>query len=150
MGKPFEVKEFNSIICNSDYNDDDSYKYIVKKQFGNLETFIHEFSRSEKNADVLDFMRISYRRNVGDTITIKNYVGLIQMKDGFQVQILPKIAFGDEKDSGNARTSRVFLRMLRSLRDFPSKMFNDANLKVDHMNLYVYLSICICRKCVIW
>ena len=136
MGKLFEVKEFDSIICNSDYKDNDSYKYLVKKQFDNLELFIHEFSGSEENADALDFMRIDYRRNVGDRITIKNYVGLIQMKDGFQVQILPKIAFGDEEDSGNAKTKRVFLRMLRSMKDFPSKIFNDASLKVEQMNLY--------------
>ena len=136
MRKLFEVKEFDSIICNSDYKDNDSYKYLVKKQFENLEMFIHEFSGSEENADALDFMRIDYRRNVGDRITVKNYVGLIQMKDGFQVQILPKIAFGDEEDSGNAKTKRVFLRMLRSMKDFPSKTFNDASLKVDQMNLY--------------
>ena len=136
MGKLFEVKEFDSIICNSDYKDNDSYKYLEKKQFENLELFIHEFSGSEENADALDFMRIDYRRNVGDRITIKNYVGLIQMKDGFQVQILPKIAFGDEEDSGNAKTKRVFLRMLRSMKDFPSKIFNDASLKVEQMNLY--------------
>ena len=136
MGKLFEVKEFDSIICNSDYKDNDSYKYLVKKQFENLEMFIHEFSGSEENADALDFMRIDYRRNVGDRITVKNYVGLIQMKDGFQVQILPKISFGEEEDSGNARTKRIFLRMLRSMKDFPSKIFNDASLKVEQMNLY--------------
>ena len=136
MRKLFEVKEFDSIICNSDYKDNDSYKYLVKKQFENLELFIHEFSGSEENADALDFMRIDYRRNVGDRITVKNYVGLIQMKDGFQVQILPKISFGEEEDSGNARTKRIFLRMLRSMKDFPSKTFNDASLKVDQMNLY--------------
>ena len=136
MRKLFEVKEFDSIICNSDYKDNDSYKYLVKKQFENLEMFIHEFSGSEENADALDFMRIDYRRNVGDRITVKNYVGLIQMKDGFQVQILPKISFGEEEDSGNARTKRIFLRMLRSMKDFPSKIFNDASLKVEQMNLY--------------
>lgn len=136
MGKPFEVREFDSIICNSVYKDDDKYKYLVKKQFDNLETFIHEFSGSEDSADALDFMRIGYRRNVGETITIKNYVGLIQMKDGFQVQVLPKISFGDGEDPGNAKTKRVFLRMLRSMKDFPSKMFKDASLKVDQMNLY--------------
>ena len=136
MRKLFEVKEFDSIICNSDYKDNDSYKYLVKKQFENLEMFIHEFSGSEENADALDFMRIDYRRNVGDRITVKNYVGLIQMKDGFQVQILPKISFGEEEDSGNARTKRIFLRMLRSMKDFPSKTFNDASLKVEQMNLY--------------
>jgi 5-methylcytosine-specific restriction enzyme subunit McrC len=136
MGKPFEVREYDSIICNSDYKNENKYKYLIKKEFDNLETFIYEFSGSKENADVLDFMRIGYRRNVGETITIKNYVGLIQMKDGFQVQVLPKISFGDGEDPGNVKTKRVFLRMLRSMKDFPSKVFNDASLKIDHMNLY--------------
>jgi 5-methylcytosine-specific restriction enzyme subunit McrC len=136
MSKPFEVREYDSIICNSDYKNENKYKYLVKKQFDNLESFIYEFSGSKENADVLDFMRMGYLRNVGETITIKNYVGLIQMKDGFQVQVLPKISFGDVEDPGNAITKRIFLRMLRSMKDFPSKVFNDAVLKIDQMNLY--------------
>lgn len=135
MGKPFEVKEFDSIICNADYKDDEKYKYLNQKEFENLVAFIHEFTGGADSADALDFMKIGYRRNVGEVVSIKNYVGLIQMKNGFQIQVLPKISFGEE-DEGNVQTKRVFLRMLRSMKDFPSKVFNDASLKVDQMNLY--------------
>lgn len=136
MGKLFEVKEFDSIISNEEYKDDNFFRYLNRKQFESLETFVHEFSENGNNADVLDFMRIGYRRNIGNTITIKNYVGLIQMKDGFQIQILPKISLDTEEDTRNAKTKRIFLKMLHSLKDFPSKVFNDASLKIDHMNLY--------------
>ena len=135
MGKPFEVKEFDSIICNADYKDDEKYKYLNQKEFDNLVAFIHEFTGDSDRTDALDFMKIGYRRNVGEVVSIKNYVGLIQMKNGFQIQVLPKISFGEE-DEGNVQTKRVFLRMLRSMKDFPSKVFNDASLKVDQMNLY--------------
>lgn len=135
MGKPFEVKEFDSIICNADYKDDEKYKYLNQKEFDNLVAFIHEFTGDADSADALDFMKIGYRRNVGEVVSIKNYVGLIQMKNGFQIQVLPKISFG-AKDEGNVQTKRVFIRMLRSMKDFPSKVFNDASLKVDQMNLY--------------
>ncbi|MDE6015790.1 MAG: McrC family protein [Acetatifactor sp.] len=135
MGKPFEVKEFDSIICNVDYKDDEKYKYLNQKEFDNLVAFIHEFAGDAEHADALDFMKIGYRRNVGEVVSIKNYVGLIQMKNGFQIQVLPKISFGEE-DEGNKKTKRVFLRMLRSMKKFPSKVFNDASLKVDQMNLY--------------
>lgn len=136
MSEPFEVKEFDSIISNEEYKDDNSFRYLNRKQFESLEAFIHEFSGNEGNADVLDFMRIGYRRNIGNTITIKNYVGIIQMKDGFQIQVLPKISFDSKEDTGNTMTKRIFLKMLCSLKDFPSKVFNDASLKIDHMNLY--------------
>lgn len=136
MKKLLEVREFDSIIGNEDYGDNEKYKYLDKKAFGELISFIHEFAGDDENADALEFMKIGYKRNVGDIVSIKNYVGLIQMKSGYQVQVLPKIDFGDEGDEGNAATKRVFLRMLKSLKDFPSKVFNDANLKADKMNLY--------------
>ena len=41
-----------------------------------------------------------------------------------------------EKIQEMLRLREFFLRMLRSMKDFPSKVFNDASLKIDHMNLY--------------
>lgn len=136
MDKLLEVKEFDSIICNKDYKDDEKYKYLDKKTFNNLVSFIHEFSSSDKNSDILDFMKIGYKRNIGHVITIKNYVGLIQMKDGTQIQVLPKISFSKNDDTDNKKTKQIFLNMLKSMKDFPSKVFNYASLKVDSMNLY--------------
>ena len=127
-----EVKEFDVITCNEDYAD--TYKFLEKKRFSALVDFIHEFTGSEENADAVDFLRCYTKKNVGDVISIKNYVGLIQMKDGFQLQVLPKIDLSE--DAGNSATKRIFLRMLKSMKDFPGKVFNDAALNVDRMNLY--------------
>ena len=135
MRKPFEVKEFETIINNPAYQNDDSYRYLDKKHFENLIEFIHDFEGSEDEADALDFMRIDFKR-AGETVRLKNYVGLIQMKDGFQIQILPKIDFLSESDTDNSKTREIFLKMLRSLKDFPAKAFNEADLKASRMNLY--------------
>lgn len=51
------------------------------------------------------------------------------------MQILQKIDFGKAAD-GNTQAKKVFLKMLRSMKDFPSKVFNDAAMNVDKMNLY--------------
>ena len=136
MNKLFEVREFDNIISNINYKNSDNYKYIDESVFKGLLEFIREFSSDEKDADVLNFMRISYKRNVGEVVTIKNYVGLIQMKGGYQIQILPKISFDSNEDSGNSETKKIFLKMLKSMKDFPSKVFSNANLNVDSMNLY--------------
>ena len=136
MDKLLEVREFDTITGNAEFKNDEKYKYLETAAFLDLVEFIHEFSENEENADALDFMRIGYKRNVGDVVTIKNYVGLIQMKNGCQVQVLPKISFDTGEDAGNKETKRVFLKMLKSMKDFPSKVFNDANLKVDRMNPY--------------
>ena len=134
MKKLTEVREFEKICCNKDFEGE--YAYLPENIFKELEQFIHAFSGDEEHADALEFLKISYRRNVGDIISVNNYVGLIQMHNGYQIQILPKIDFGDNPDSKNEDTKRVFLRMLRSMKDFPSKVFNDANLKMDRMTLY--------------
>lgn len=136
MGKLLEVREFDSITGNAEFEHDENYKYYEATAFQDLIEFIHEFSGDEENADALEFMRIAYKRNIGDVVTIRNYVGLIQMKNGNQVQVLPKISFAEGEDIGNKQTKRIFLKMLKSMKDFPCKVFNDANLNVDQMNLY--------------
>lgn len=84
MDKPFEVKEFDTIICNEDYKDDEKYKYLNKKEFNNLVAFIHEFTGNADSADALDFMKIGYKRNVGEIVCIKNYVGLFSLRMAFK------------------------------------------------------------------
>jgi 5-methylcytosine-specific restriction enzyme subunit McrC len=129
-----EVREFDRISCNPDFKTE--YAYLPEPVFRDLEAFIHAFSGDDEHADALEFLKISFQRNVGDIISVNNYVGLIQMHNGHQIQVLPKIDFDGSSDSGRKDTKRVFLRMLRSMKDFPSKVFNDANLKMDRMTLY--------------
>ena len=131
MDKLLEVKEYDSITANPAYQDDKKYKYLNPKAFDELIGFIHAYVGDAENADALDFMQIAYKRNVGDVVTVRNYVGLIQLKSGVQVQILPKISFVDGKE-----TKKIFLKMLRSMKDFPSKVFHSASLRADRMNLY--------------
>ena len=135
MKKPIEIREFQSIIYDEKYKDTNGYKCIDKKQFDELVTFIREYTATEAGSDAYDFMRYSRKKHV-DAVTFRNYVGLIQMKEGFQVQVLPKIDFTSGEDLRNEKTKKLFLKMLRSMKDFPSKVFNDASLKVDRMNLY--------------
>lgn len=134
MGKLLEVREFDRISCNPDFKTE--YAYLPEAVFSDLEEFIHAFGAADEHADALEFLKISYRRNVGNIISVNNYVGLIQMQNGYQVQVLPKIDLGESRDNGNEETKRVFLKMLRSMKDFPSKVFNDSNLKMDRMTLY--------------
>ncbi len=134
MEKLLEVREFDKISCNPDFKTE--YAYLPEKVFRDFEEFIHAFAGDEEHADALEFLKIGYRRNVGDIISVSNYVGLIQMHSGYQIQVLPKIDFGDPAVNDKEETKRVFLRMLRSMKDFPSKVFNEANLRMDRMTLY--------------
>ena len=136
MNKPFEVREYDSIIGNSEYRDVNDYVLLEPRQdFENLIRFVREFTSDKSNRDALEFMRIGYKRGVGDIISLGNYVGLIQMKNGFQIQVLPKIDLG-QADKSNVITQKVFLDMLRSLKEFPAKSFNEASLNIERLNLY--------------
>lgn len=130
MQKLLEVREYDSITCNIELQDNSQYKYLDEESFNQLEDLILSFS-NEKEVDVANFFSLSSKRNVGKIIYIKNYVGIVQLKNGMQIQVLPKIDLGDIAD-----TKRIFLRMIKSMKDFPSKVFNDTNLNLEQMSLY--------------
>ena len=135
MSNVLEVREFDTITCNKDYENSSSFRYLDAKHFKELEHFIREYTSEEEHADALEFMKIGYKRNVGDVISFNSNVGIIELPSGFQIEILPKISFDDE-DSNNAKTKRVFLNMLCCLKEFEGKAFGDASLNADRMNLY--------------
>lgn len=131
------VKEFDVITCNPDYKEDKCFKYLQEKQFRELDEFVRKYTpeENESGTEVLDFFRAYTKKGVGDVIQAKNYVGLIQLKSGYQIQILPKIDCAEDDDP-ELSTSKIFINMLRSMRDFPGKVFNSANLRTESMNIY--------------
>lgn len=135
MSNILEVREYDTITCNKDYENSSFFRYLDEKHFQELEHFIREYISVEKQTDILEFMRIGYRRNVGNTISFNSYVGVIELPSGFQIEILPKISFDDE-DAGNKKIKKTFLNMLSCLKEFEGKTFGDASLNVDRMNLY--------------
>ena len=135
--KILRIREYDTIICNEDYKTE--YKYLPQNLFDNVEQFIREYTSSESGADALDFLKIGYRKGVGRTISVNNYVGLIEVNGRQSIEVLPKIDFAEKFLSDEDRdeeTKRVFIRMLKTMKDFPGKSFNMANLNVSRMNLY--------------
>lgn len=133
-GNILVVHEFDIIIGNAEYKDSAEYKYLPKKYFDELLYFVKEFT-AEEDIDATQFMKVGFRKGVKDTIKINNYVGLIELPSGFQIEILPKVEF-KEKYTKENRTKKVFLKMLQSLKNFNGKAFTNAFLKADRMNLY--------------
>jgi 5-methylcytosine-specific restriction enzyme subunit McrC len=137
MSKLVEMKEFQSITGNAEYENKKEYKYLPEPAFSQLISFVEEYAGTEDHADAMEFMRVykSKDRKAGTLVSVNNYVGLVQLKCGYQVQILPKIDFADD-------TKNVFLKMLKSLRDFPGKISTNASLKTNKMNLYeIFISM---------
>ena len=129
------VREFDTITCNEDYQNDPYHEYLDEKHFIELEKFVKDYSSRTDEADILDFMKLGFKRGVGNTITFNSNVGIIQLPSGFQIEILPKINL-DSEDDTFSRTKRIFLDMLCCLKEFDGKSFNLASLNSDKMNLY--------------
>ncbi|WP_462109650.1 McrC family protein [Campylobacter concisus] len=109
---------------------------ISKKDFADIENFI--LKNSDEN---VPFLRIA-SGNVGKFIQARNYVGVLQTKSGLTIEILPKI--GDKTDTNKSKV--VFIKMLRTLKNFPFKSSNLANLKTQNLPLLeIFISMFLCE-----
>jgi len=127
MKKLIEIKEYDILTCNQAFKDE--YVYLDNDSFEQLENMILNCNDME-DVDAYDFFSVSTKRHVGKVIRAKNYVGIVQLKNGTQIQILPKIYGKTAIDP-----KKTFLKMLKSLQEFPSKTFNETSLRTDHMTL---------------
>ena len=109
---------------------------IDKKDFGDIENFI--LKNSDENAP---FLRIASGVG-GKFIQARNYVGVLQTKGGLTIEILPKIADKTDTDKSKA----VFIKMLRTLKNFPFKSSNLASLKTQNLPLLeIFISMFLCE-----
>lgn len=100
------------------------------------ETFdsLRQFILATKNAatsEPLEYLGLSVKRGVGEVLTAKNYVGVLLLKNGVQIEILPKLAKASETD-----TRKLLIKMLGHLKDAPFKVSGFANLDVRKCTLF--------------
>ena len=136
MNRLQEVREFELITGSEAYRDRNIPGIRYCEFFDSLKNFVLENSARNDDSDILEFMKPGFKRNIGEYISIRNYVGVVQLRNGCQLQILPKIDFTAGDDQRATRTKKIFLKMLRCLKDFPCKKFSNAELAVDRLNLY--------------
>ncbi|WP_334103368.1 McrC family protein [Mesotoga prima] len=127
--KTYSITEYGGFTSEKTVN---GYKALPKKTFEALENFILA-NVSEKGTEAIELLSLSARRGVGKVITARNYVGLIAMTGGTVIEILPKIAGGEV---GEDSAKRIFLNMLKTLRDITFKDFNVSRLHLDRLNLF--------------
>jgi 5-methylcytosine-specific restriction enzyme subunit McrC len=151
----FTIIEYGGFYSNqlSAEKDIDGGKYqsLPQETFDKLEAFILEnrdsgkaaissqwsSSRKRQNNDsdeteAIELLSLSSWRGIGKIITAKNYVGVITLKDGTTIEILPKIHNADKE-----KTRQIFLEMLKTLKDLPDfKRFNTSNLDTKRLNLF--------------
>ena len=93
MSRQQEVREFELITGSEAYRDQNVPGIRYCEFFDSLKNFVLEYSTRNDDSDILEFMKPGFKRNIGEYISIRNYVGVVQLRNGCQLQILPKIDF---------------------------------------------------------
>lgn len=125
MMKNLSISEYGLIRRQADFPDGSSdlaELFVSDATFGYLKQLAFEADRAD---GVLTFFVQKGR----ETIRVHNYAGLLELPDGTQVEILPKVGPGDV-----ARP--VLLTMLRHLRHSPFQTLTPAHTKAIHLPLW--------------
>lgn len=84
-----------------------------------------KFDELSKFASASEFFNLGWQY-----VQAKNYVGVIRLPSGFQIEILPKIAGETQELRG------LVVEMIRTLKNFPNKKFLNADLDTARLDLY--------------
>lgn len=131
MKPVYQIREYGSFITGKVI---DGYKTLPPHTFQQLREFI--LTNRSKDTDALELMSLSARKGIGEVITAKNYVGIITLRDGTTIEILPKIYSAIEDDSSGTRTKRLLIDMLKTLRDSPYKNLQTSSVNIEKMNIF--------------
>ena len=104
---------------------------LPEETFEALESFVLS-ARAGSGTEAMELLSLSARRGLGKIITARNYVGVIALPGGAVIEILPKIAGVTAEEEAR----RVFLDMLRALREAPFRDFEVSQLDAARLNLF--------------
>ncbi|MGN1411207.1 MAG: McrC family protein [Oscillospiraceae bacterium] len=126
MIKLLTITEYETIYCGTQDNFEE--KTISKKHFDSLESLILSKSNNDDTPQIMKISQVNHQK----VIKAQQYVGLIQLKDGFQIEILPKIY-----DNDNIKDVKTILfEMLKSILNISYKKGNISNLDVDNITIF--------------
>lgn len=119
-------KEFTNITDNSNL-------LIEKKEYDEIEKYLL-YNCSNTQVSAAEFLIPAYKKGIGKILKAQNYVGLLNIKNHIVIEILPKLY-----DSNNTmtyeKTIKIFLKMLKTLKDSPFKNHNISNIDTSNMKL---------------
>lgn len=133
-GKTYTIGEYGAFITGKSA---EGYITLPKKTFDALEEFILSGRGADSSVEI---MELSVKKGVGKAISAKNYVGVIKMKDGTSVEILPKLYSPQYKNKEQIKG--LFVKMLRTLGKLQNyKKMEHAEIDTDKINIFeVFIS----------
>lgn len=139
-----QICEYGTICNAKDFpGKEDTVQSITldSRSFENLKSFVAENTNPEAEVESV----FTYHRQKGvDYIRVKNFVGVIETRQGTTIEILPKIYTGKEEDTASSinESRYVLLSMLRTLHNSPFKSVDKAHLNAHKMPiLEIFISM---------
>lgn len=126
------------------------YEFLVPQDTGrpNCHTLdperfaaLREFTLANREGDSsLELMRLCSPKGIGEAIQLQNYVGVLELRDGLQIEVLPKI---DIAPGSSIDDRKVFARMLADLgTDVSFRSFGRTGLSTGRAPLFeVFVSM---------
>ncbi len=115
--------------------------FLDDRSFKSLKNFVAE--NNDPDSEVEQAFSL-HRKKGKDFIKVKNYVGVVETRQGTTIEILPKI-YQPKKfnDSERIKESKfILLKMLRSLRNAPFKSIDQAHLKASRLPIIeIFISV---------
>lgn len=120
------------------------YEFLVPRDLGRTNCHVvgadsfaalREFALANREGDSpLELMRLCSPRGIGEAIQLQNYVGVVELRDGLQVEVLPKI---DVAPGAGTDDREVFARMLEELgTDVSFRSFDRTGLTTGKAPLF--------------
>ncbi len=125
----YTITEYGSFVADRDIP---GFVSLPAKTFEQLKDFV--LSNAVKETDALDLMKLSIRKGIGEIITAQNYAGMIVMKDGTVIEILPKI-YSHEAENVD-KTKKLLIDMLRTLKKAPFKNLQTASVDIAKLDVF--------------
>ena len=133
MATSYHLTEYGTIRSIADYETNYFQSldelYLPEEEFNDLLDYIIFNQESGRDGDkIFSITRKGKKRQ----IKTKNYVGVIETSNGVRLEILPKIFISSNNYQDDLdKTKKVFLIMLKRLRNSPFRNLGSANLKTS-------------------
>ncbi|MEG2185183.1 MAG: hypothetical protein RRY12_10930 [Cloacibacillus sp.] len=138
MSRTYTIREYDSFTRGKIFTDEEylaftgRYCPIDEQTFDALEEFILG-TEAGTEADPAELLSLRTKKGFGKIISAKNYVGVITLKNGAAVEILPKIC---SAHGGDIAARRLFCEMLAALDDAPCKNLGKSSLQAEYINIF--------------
>lgn len=125
----YHICEFGVIRSLNDYNNADSSfeeLYLSEKYFESVYNYI---SQNQDESAEAERPFSLFSKGKRKQIKVRNFVGIIETKEGVHLEILPKIHINQSQDTIQD-TRSIFLKMLSHLKDSPF-----INISMAHIDI---------------